>query len=198
MAGLVALLNLLELIEGGDIMLTVYQIAFYTGILYAVVGFILGELFNFANLHIDAHIDGDIPFFSVSPLKPSTIAAFITVFGGVGILGTKLGKGAVLTLIGAVVIAFIAASLIYFLIIVPLYKAQNTAITDHQKIKGLSAVVTSPILENGYGEISYTVNQNEFTSPAKYIGKTYLGAGKEVFIVYIEDNVFYVDTVENS
>jgi hypothetical protein len=179
-------------------MYTVYQIAFYTGILYTVVAFILGEIFHIADLHIDTHIEGDIPFCSVSPFKPITIAAFITVFGGVGIMGVRLGKGAILTGIMAVVIALAVAGLIYFLVIVPLYKAQNTSIADHRNLKGVSAIVTSPILENGYGEISYSVNQNEFTAPAKYIGKAYLGAGEEVFIVYIENDVFYVDSVKNS
>jgi membrane protein implicated in regulation of membrane protease activity len=179
-------------------MYTVYQIVFYTGILYTVVSFLLGELFHFVDLHVDTHFDGNIHFLTISPLKPSTIAAFATTFGGVGIIGTKLNKGAAFTLIIALVLALLVAALIYFLVIVPLYKAQNTAIAEHEKLKGVSAVVISPILQDGFGEITYTVNDNTFTAPAKHVGKAYIGAGEEVYIAYIEDNVFYVDSISNK
>lgn len=179
-------------------MFMIFQIAFYTGILYAVVAFLLGEILHFSDLHGDLHIDGNIQSFTVSPLKPSTIATFVTTFGGVGMLLMKLNKGAVLAFIAAVGFGLIMSCLIYFCVIIPLYKAQNTAITDHEKLKGLEAVITSPILENGFGEISYTVKNNSFNAPAKHVGKSYLGVGEKVFIVYIEDNVFYVDSIKSD
>jgi hypothetical protein len=179
-------------------LLTIYQIAFYTGILYAVVAFLLGELLHFTDLHGDFNIEGNIQSFTVSPLKPSTIATFITTFGGVGLLFTRLNKGVFIAFIAAVGFGLITSWLIYFFIIVPLYKAQNTAIEDHEKLKGIEAVVISPILEDSFGEISYTVKNNKFNAPAKHVNKTYLGAGENVFIVYVEDNVFYVDSIKSD
>jgi membrane-bound ClpP family serine protease len=179
-------------------MFTIFQIAFYTGILYAVVAFLLGEILHFTDLHGDLHTDGNIQSFTVSPLKPSTIATFVTTFGGVGMMLMKLNKGAVLAFGAAVGSGLIMACIIYFFVIIPLYKAQSTAIEDHEKLKGLEALVITPIFENGFGEISYTVKNNTFNAPAKHVGKSYLSVGEKVFIAYVEDNVFYVDSIKSD
>ena len=89
-------------------MLKLFQVCFVTGVLYTVISFILGHLLDFAGVggHVDVDMGvdidldagsgidlhgvsdihginhGDMSGTTVSPLKPVTIAAFITVFEG--------------------------------------------------------------------------------------------------------------------
>ena len=73
----------------------IYTVIFLVGVIYTVVTFLLGGLFGIIHLggHIDTHIDtpnGSGSTFTVLPLKPITIVSFITVFGGVGIMGITI------------------------------------------------------------------------------------------------------------
>lgn len=176
-------------------MKTVFEVMFYTGVLYALVSFVLGEIFHFADFHMHMDLDGDMSSFSVSPIKPITIAGFVTVFGGIGLMCLKLGKGTIFAVLVAAASALVASSLIYFLVVVPLYKAQNTSAPSKKDLIGLTAKVTSCIAQNGFGKISYSINGNIYNAPAKHINKSFIDSGEEVIIIAIEKNVFYVDLI---
>lgn len=173
-------------------MFLVYKITFITGVLYAVATLILGHLFD------SLDIDGDVDFsiLSLIPIKPVTIVTFITVFGGVGIMTTLNGLSALLGLIISLVIAYITTYLIYKLIVLPLFKAQNTSAASQKELIGLTAKVTSKIMENAFGQITYVNNGNTYSSPAKSIEGRAIGTGTEVVIISIENNIFYVATSE--
>lgn len=191
-----------------------YTTVFLVGVIYTVVTFVMGGLLGFVHLgghidthidmhidtHLDTHIDGSgvSPTFTVFPLKPITVVSFLTVFGGVGLMGTRSKLGAVIVFILAIVIALFISFLLYKFIVVPLYKAQNTsAITQHQLI-GLKAEVISPIFENGFGTIAYVVNGSKYNAPAQHINKRSVPQGEEVMIYEIVNNVFYVQPLNES
>lgn len=171
-------------------MLLIYKIAFITGVLYAVTTLVLGQLFN--SLDFDVDVDFNISIFSLLPIKPITIVTFITVFGGVGIITTNKGFHPIYSFIISFASAYLVSLLIYRLIIRPLFRAQNTSASSQKDLIGITANVTSTIMENAFGQITYINNGNTYTSPAKNIQGRPIVTGTKVVIVSIKDNVFYV------
>ncbi|WP_207707349.1 OB-fold-containig protein [Crassaminicella thermophila] len=169
----------------------IYKITFITGILYAVTSLVLGHLFD----AVDMDFDGDmhIHFFTILPIKPITIIAFITVFGGVGIMCSNKGVRPIFTFLIAIFLAYAIALLVYRFIMIPLYKVQNTSAASQKELIGLDAVVKSSIMERGFGQIAYVKNGNTYYSPAKHVKGEYIEAGTKVFIVDIKDNIYYVE-----
>lgn len=192
----------------------VYIIIFLVGVIYTIVTFLMGSLFSFMHLdgHIDTHIDGHIgshldshiegagtsPTLTVSPLKPIVIVSFITVFGGIGVIGTHYGLNSILTFLLALISARIVSHMLYKCVVIPLYKAQNTSAVFQQSLVGTRAVVISPIIEGGFGVISYIVNGSKHNAPAKHINKQFVSQGEEVIIYDIRDNVFYVQPINEK
>jgi membrane-bound ClpP family serine protease len=191
-----------------------YTTVFLVGVIYTVVSFVMGGLLGFAHLdgHIDTHIDmhmdthidthfdgsGVSPTFAVFPIKPITVVSFLTVFGGVGLMGTRYKLNAVIVFILAIFIALFVAFILYRFVVVPLYKAQNTSAITQDKLIGLRAKVISPILENGFGTIAYVVNGSKYNAPAQHINKMSVPQGEEVMIYEIVNNVFYVQPLNES
>jgi hypothetical protein len=128
---------------------------------------------------------------AVSPLKPSVIAAFITIFGAAGLL--LHGRMTVIFLLPAAAFAGLTVAFcMYRFIIVPLYNAQNTSTVDIQYFVGMKAKVTEKIIQGGYGQITYQANGNTFTSPAKAEDGGAIDRHSTVEIIYIKDNTYYV------
>lgn len=173
-------------------LLKLFQINFYTGVLFTVVSFVLGQLFDFLNIDIDLDMDGDLFGVSVAPMKPTILVSFITTFGGVGIILLSKNFNPIVSL--SIALAFgavISASLQKF-IITPLYKAQNTSAVSQQDLIGHIARTKINIIGNSFGSITYVVNGNTYSSPAKSMDSTDISKGEDVKIVQIENNIFYV------
>lgn len=192
----------------------VYTIVFWVGVIYTVVTFLMGGLLGLVHLdgnidtdidaqldiNCDTHIDGSSvsPTFTIFPIKPITIVSFLTVFGGIGMIGTYKGLNAVLLFIVALVSALITAFILYKFIVVPLYKAQNTSDVSQKKLIGMRAKVIAAILEDGYGMISYVVNGKRYNAPAQHISKKAIAQGEEVSIYHIKNNLFYVQPLNEK
>ncbi len=174
-------------------MLTIYQVCFRVGVLFTIVSFILGQFLDFMDFDGDLDLDGDIHGIAVSPFKPVVITAFITVFGGVGIMGLDKELSQILTLIVAVIAAFVVAWLFYKLVIVPLHKAQNTSAISQTEIIGFKAKVDLTITGTSFGKISYVIGGNTYTAPAKSQNGEDILKDEIVVISSIKDNVFFVN-----
>lgn len=170
-----------------------FYVCFGVGVVYTIISFSLGQLFDFFDFNGHFEVGANI-----SPLKPSVIAAFITVFGGVGILLMKKEILFIISLSCAFIVALIVAYIIYKFVIVQLYKAQNTSAVERQKLIGQKAKVTLSIRQGGYGKITYVVNGNTYNSPAKTEDGGEIMVGKEVEIVYIDKNTYYVKNHEGE
>lgn len=174
-------------------MLKLFEICFYTGIVFTVISFFLGEIFNV--LHFDfpnLPFHADLPDAVVSPLRPSIIAAFITTFGGVGLYCLRTGKPNAFALGVALVIALPVAFIFYRCLIVPLSKAQNTSTPKLEQLYGLTAKMSLGIKGDSFGEIMYTINGNSFCSPCKSLHGEDIAAGTDVIIIEIREGVFFV------
>ncbi|MFT8315022.1 MAG: NfeD family protein [Clostridium sp.] len=182
----------------------IYTIIFCVGVIYTVFTFLIGGLFGIVHmgldLHMDAHLDGGNSSggFAAFPLKPITIVSFITVFGGVGIIGTQYKLNWITVIVIAVILGFIVSTVLYRFIVVPLYRAQNTSAVSQDKLIGMTAVVISPIMENGFGSIAYVVNGSKYNAPAQHVAKKAVKQGEEVLIYEIKNSVFYVEPLNNN
>ncbi|SHI61167.1 hypothetical protein SAMN02745163_00482 [Clostridium cavendishii DSM 21758] len=187
-----------------------YEIVFWVGVIYTVITFLLGGVSGI--LHFDAHVDSHMDThidthvdsfhgtstFAVFPIKPITVVSFLTVFGGTGIVLTKNGFLAIVVFIIATFLGLLVSTLLYKLVVVPLYKAQNTSAVYQKELIGIKATVITPILKNSFGTIAYVVNGSKNNSPAKSVKNTAINQGEEVLIFKIEDNVFYVEPLNEN
>lgn len=174
-------------------MLRFFQICFLTGTAYTVISFLIGQLFDFIDLDGDVDFDGDVTGVTISPLKPIIIVAFTTVFGGIGIISIKAGLAAILALIIAVCSGLFISFIIYKYIVVPLYKAQNTSTASQSELIGHMAKMKLGTKGDSFGRISYVINDNTYTAPAKSLDGKDINKDEDVIIVEIRKNVFFVD-----
>jgi hypothetical protein len=185
--------------KGGVILITIFQVCFYVGIGLIAISFLFGNLFE--TLGIDG-LDLDFDMFGIDfflPVSPILYILFSVVFGGVGwiLMDSKYALPTILILVIAIGAGIAVSTLLNFLIIKPLKKAQNTSTPNAEDLIGLSAVVTETIIENGFGEISYIINGNSYTSPAKTTNGDMVKTGKEVAICWIEEYIFYVTSMDD-
>ncbi|WP_373898228.1 NfeD family protein [Haloimpatiens sp. FM7315] len=169
-----------------------FYICFVTGILYTLISVLLGGIFDVCNIGVDLDFNFEFPFLSF--LKPVIIMTFLIVFGGIGLLG--LNKGWKHIFLIAFILGFVTAFLMWRLVIVNLMKAQNTSCVNRKELIGLTATVIETIRQNGIGAISYSVNGNKYSSPAKNSEDYEISRGKKVIIVKINQNIFYVNPLD--
>ncbi|MDF2671879.1 MAG: hypothetical protein K0R09_144 [Clostridiales bacterium] len=174
-------------------MLRFFQICFLTGTAYTVISFLIGQLFDFVDIDGDVDFDGDVTGVNVSPLKPIVIVAFTTVFGGIGIISINLGLASLVALAIAICSGLFIAFVIYKYIVVPLYKAQNTSAASQTELIGHKAKMRLGTKGDSFGRISYVINDNTYTAPAKSLDGKEINIDEDVIIVEIRKNVFFVD-----
>lgn len=174
-------------------MLRFFQICFLTGTAYTVISFLLGQLLDFVDIDGDVDFDGDVTGVSVSPLKPIIIVAFTTVFGGIGIISIKAGLAAVFSLLISLISGLFIAYIIYRFVVIPLYKAQNTSAPSQTELIGHRARMKLGTKGDSFGRVSYTLNGNTYTSPAKSLDGKEINRDEDVIIVEIHKNIFFVD-----
>lgn len=170
------------------------MVCFVVGCGYIVISFFVGELLDIGDI-LSGDFDVDIDGFSgASPFKPVVIASFLAVFGGIGLI-LYPDKNYILALGISLVAALFVSYSMYKLVIVNMYNAQNTSAVDVQSLVGHLATVTEKIPEEKFGKITYVVNGNTYSAPAKSIDNIEIIRGSKVKIVLIEKHVFFVKVV---
>lgn len=160
-----------------------------------LVCLIVGGLFSAVSLLVNGLLDGldfDMDFDLLSlPLKPFTIMTFITVFGGVGLI-TEQWLWSWMTLPIAAACAFAASKLIYDLVYLKL-RSYETPLKGPEAAIGLRAEVTESIRPESTGKISYRVDGNLLTAPARLWRQgPPIVKGSTVQIKEIEKHIFFV------
>jgi hypothetical protein len=153
------------------------------GVFYALLTMIAGGLHS---IHIPLHVDfshlpihlpgdvgvsmGDTPTHDVSilSLSPISIAAFITSFGGIGIIATQgFRTGELTSLIwaigGSIAVALVSHLLFFYIFIAP----QASSALKPGDVIGITAEVTVPIPGDSVGEISYVAMGERHTATAR-------------------------------
>ncbi len=190
-----------------DKVFLVYLICFGVGLLFTIVSAFMADVFGGHDLHVDMNghdlggADGhaeagfgshDMPGFS--PLSPTTIASFVTAFGGIGMILSRIQAtqsvfiSAPLALLGG----FGIATLVFLLFRSVFRRTQSSSESKVAQVIGLTATVITPIAANGVGEIAYIHGGSRYTAPARSEGGAVFGNGQTVKIMRIVGTQFYV------
>ena len=134
----------------------------------------------------------DMPGFS--PLSPTTIAAFVTAFGGFGMIFNQLEAtrstwiSAPLATVGGLGIA----AGVFALFNTIFRKTQGSSEGRIAEVAGLSATVITPIAPGGVGEIAYVQSGTRYSAPARSEGGAAFANGATVKITRVVGTQFYV------
>jgi len=182
----------------------VYSICFGVGLLFAVISAFLGHLFGGHDAHVDVGTGGhaeagfeDTGMPGLSPFSPTTIASFITSFGAIGLILSRIEAtknpwvSAPLATLGACLIAGAVMMLFGFIF----HKTQSSSESRVGMLVGLTGTIITPIPANGVGEIAYVHRGSRYTAPARNERGAPVASGETVKIVRIVGSQLYVSPV---
>jgi hypothetical protein len=185
----------------------VYAVCFGVGLLFALLSVFLGHLGH--DTHVDlAHDHGginnghaeagfgthDMPGFE--PIGPTTIATFVTAFGGIGLVLNQSDSetlhrfSGLLAALGALGIA----GLVGWGFAAVFRWAQGSSEGRIGEVEGLTATVITPIPPGGVGEIAYVQAGTRYSAPARAENTELVGNGATVKITRVIGTQFYVTT----
>ena len=118
-----------------------------------------------AHVNVSGAAGHDISLLSLSPIS---IAAFVTSFGGIGIISTQaFGADSSASLIwaigGSIVVGLVSHFVFFYVFIAP----QASSALKTADILGQSAEVTVPIAANSVGEVAYVAMGERHTATAR-------------------------------
>jgi membrane-bound ClpP family serine protease len=131
----------------------------------------------------------------MAPFSPTTIASFITAFGGFGLILSRLDAtrspwiSAPLATIGGLLVAAAVVGLFGMVF----HKTQSSSESRIGTLAGSIATTVSPIPENGVGEIAYVQAGTRYSAPAREEHGTPVAIGKSVTITRVVGTQFYVE-----
>lgn len=182
---------------------TVYLICFGLGAIFAFFSAIFSHLFGGhdgdvvgSGGHAEAGADmSDAP--GVSVFSPTVIASFVTSFGAIGFILTRIPAtespwiNAPLAVLGA---AALATGILLCLRSVVSH-TQSSSESKVATLQGLSASVITPIPAHGVGEIAYVQAGTRYTAAARTADGSAVAAGQRVTISEVNGTQFFVKAV---
>jgi membrane protein implicated in regulation of membrane protease activity len=190
----------------------VYLALFFVGVGYAIFIVVTGGLssVDMPDVDIDVpqvnlpgdvdipgagiHIGGadmpagglDSPDVGVSPLSPITIATFVTVFGGLGVITLQFFDiDPRWSLLIATVGALACSALMFLFYSQVLIRAQSTTQVQRGELVGMEAEVTVPIGAASPGQVSYVTKAGRMSSMARSLDGQPIPRGQFVKIVRV-------------
>ena len=178
----------------------IYGICLVVGLTFTIISVLAGHFFGGHGDHVagsgghaEAGADAsDMP--GISVFSPTVMAAFVTAFGGFGLIFTQFPKtssaiiSAPLSLLGGLAVA---GALLIFLRAV-FSHTQSSSEARVANLIGAEANVITPIPGNGVGEIAYVVGGTRYTAPARVENNVSVANGSTVKITRIVGTQFYV------
>lgn len=178
----------------------IYLVCFGVGLLFAILSVIFGHLGHGADAHLDhggahGHAEAgfgthDMPGFA--PVGPTTIATFITAFGGIGMVMSHSESLHHLSAVIAGVGALVIAALVGWGFAVVFRATQGSSEGRIAEVSGLSATVITPIAPDGVGEIAYVQSGSRYSAPARTEDGSPVASGATVKITRVVGAQFYV------
>jgi membrane protein implicated in regulation of membrane protease activity len=174
---------------------TIYLICFGVGLVFAIASTFLADTGGH-DLHA-GHAEGglgshDAPGFS--HFSPTTIAAFITAFGGLGLILSSIAATRSVWL--SVPLAAGGGLVVAALVVVVFNKifraTQGSSEGRVAELFGQSATVITPIAAGGCGEIAYVQGGTRYTATARSLDDAGIASGSTVRIVRVTGSQFYV------
>jgi hypothetical protein len=179
----------------------IYAIIFFVGLFFTVLSAFFGHLFGGHDVHVDVGTGGhaesgfqDTGLPGLSPFSPTTICAFITSFGGFGVIFSRIDATSnvwislPLSLVAGVIIAAGVMWLFGFIF----HHTQSSSESRVGELVGHTATVISPIPLSGVGEIAYVQGGCRYTAPAREQNGGAVNSGQTVKITRIAESQFFV------
>lgn len=134
----------------------------------------------------------DMPGFS--PLSPTSISAFVTAFGGLGVILHSIPetRPAWASIPLATMGALSVAALVVWLFRTVFKRTQGSSEGRVATLAGHPATVITPLPTNGVGEIAYVQAGSRYTAPARSEDGEPIAAGAVVEITRIVGTQFFV------
>lgn len=179
----------------------VYAICLVVGLMFTVISALLGHFFGGHDAdtdigtggHAEAGFDhSGIP--GLSFFSPTVLAAFVTAFGGLGIVFSQIDVtksvwvSAPLSIAGAGGVAYAVLALFNAVF----RRTQSSSESQIATLLNHEATVISPIPAGGVGEIAYVQSGSRYTAPARSEGGGAISSGSTVRITRIIGTQFYV------
>ncbi len=175
------------------------------GLVFSIVSAFMGHLMGHGG-HMDVGAGGHAEAGSdhsgvpgISAFSPTTICAFITAFGGFGLIFTRIEAtrsvwiSAPLAILGGMIVAagtlWVFGALFHF--------TQSSSEGHMGLLVGRTATVITPIPAAGVGEIAYVQGGSRYTAPAREPDGKAIGSGQTVKITRIAESQFFVTTVSS-
>ena len=155
----------------------IYLLCFGVGLLFTIVSAVMGDVFgghdiDHADLGTGGHAEAGFDHTGMpglSPFSPTTIASFITAFGGLGLIFSRIEAtkavwiSAPLSALGGLTIA----AAVFFIFKTVFSKTQSSSESRVATLVGTQATVITPIPQHGVGEIAYVQGGSRYTAPAR-------------------------------
>jgi membrane protein implicated in regulation of membrane protease activity len=181
----------------------VYLFCLAIGFTFVVVSAMLGHLFGGAHGHVGGsggHAEAggdssDSP--GVSLFSPIIMAAFVTSFGGFGLVFSEIEftRRPLISAPLAMVGAFIVATVLVGVLRKVMRASDSSSESKVSSLPGCVATVVSAIPAGGVGEIAYVQAGTRYTAPAREEDGLSVGTGKAVTITRIVGQQCYVAAV---
>jgi len=172
---------------------TLFWICFLVGILYTLIVVIFGDALAGA-------IDASTEWLNISHLpilQPTTIMGGLTVFGGAGIMMSRLSAWSTLTIISlALLAAVVGTILIYYVYIKPMAEAEVSLSYSIVELIGKQAEVSIPIPAEGYGEVIIRTAGGIVNHIASSFDRVAIAGEATVVVVDLEDGVLLVSEID--
>lgn len=177
---------------------TLYLICFGVGLVFALLSAFLSDFSGGGHDgHVESHADvghAEHDAGGFSPLSPTTIASFVTAFGGLGLIFSKIESTSSAWLsIPLALTGGLAIATLVFVAFSKIFRAtQSSSEGRVAELFGQSATVITPIAAGGVGEIAYVQGGTRYTACARTDDESAVPAGEKVRIVRVAGTQFYV------
>lgn len=182
----------------------IYLVCFSVGLLFTVISSVVGHIFGGHDAHADVGTHGHaeagfehtgMP--GIAPFSPTTLASFITAFGGFGLIFTKIEatRSPWISAPLSAVCGLIIAAAVFFMFNKIFSKTQSSSECRVGTLVGVHATVITPIPQNGVGEIAYVQAGSRYTAPARTESGGSVSGGSTVKIIRIVGTQFYVAAI---
>jgi membrane protein implicated in regulation of membrane protease activity len=182
----------------------VYFGCFIFGLLFTVVSVFFGHHAGGADAHYDLGTGGHaeagyehsgMP--GITPFSPTTICAFLTAFGGFGLIFSHIQAtssawvSTPLSVFGGLLIAGAVMMLFSYVF----QRTQSSSEGRVATLLGRTATVITPIPAAGVGEIAYVQGGSRYTAPAREQEGKPVATGQTVKITRIAESQFFVSSI---
>jgi hypothetical protein len=170
----------------------IYLICFAVGLLFTVISAVLGDVFGHhdGDLGTGGHAEAGFDHTGMpglSPFSPTTIAAFVTAFGGFGLILSRINatKPVLISAPLAALGGLMVAGAIFYVFNKVFSKTQSSSESRVATLVGVHATVITPIPQHGVGEIAYVQGGARYTAPARSESGAAVLAGATVKIMRV-------------